>query len=215
MGLAVHNPKLHEASLKRVDRQLDNFVGRFVLSAYDKQVGNVPLAAFLTFIINLTVGSFLTITLPSLIVPFSGLALMVARAVEWGLIFAPVKGKDVILPHLFTLAIEGQPYVLASLGSWIHGRHLVRQLLQIRAKRNQGDKSSDTVTNPSNQKPDSATRPLESTPTKFNYFAGLQPTIRLYPSIALMLFVSAIWEAYEVIHLVPESATIAKSVAEL
>ena len=51
--------------------------------------GNPWAATALTFVVNLLMGSLLTITVPSLIVPFSGLLMGVYRAVLWGLLLSP------------------------------------------------------------------------------------------------------------------------------
>ena len=88
--------------------------------------GQTLRAILLTFGINLVVGSGVTITLPSLIVPFSGLLMGAYRAILWGLIYAPntPELRMIFLPHLPTLLIEGQAYVLAMLAAVIQGRAL-------------------------------------------------------------------------------------------
>lgn len=84
-------------------------------------------ATTLTFLINLFIGSFATITLPSLIIPFSGLLMGAYRAILWGLIYSPTTPElqTIFLPHLGTLILEGQAYVLALLGVVIQGRGLL------------------------------------------------------------------------------------------
>lgn len=100
-----------------------------VFDAY--QGGHVAKAISLTFVVNLVAGSFLYITLPSLIVPFAGLLLGAVRAVVWGFIFSPSFSafNGAVLAYGFLvgllLFLEGEGYVLAMLGSYIHGRSLV------------------------------------------------------------------------------------------
>ena len=95
-------------------------------SAYT--TGQTVLAIALTFAINLVVASFISITLPSLIVPFSGLLVGLMRAVTWGLLFSPptlaVSGREAAMGLLIAilLVLEGQGYVLAMLAAWVQGR---------------------------------------------------------------------------------------------
>src|SRR6266404_8151079 len=58
----------------------------FVVSAY--KGGHILRAMGWTFVINLLGGSLLYITIPSLIVPFSGLLLAGVRAIVWGMVFS-------------------------------------------------------------------------------------------------------------------------------
>ena len=98
-----------------------------VLGAYT--TGQVLLAIAATFGINLVAATLLVITLPSLIIPFSGLLLTGLRALVWGALFAPqitgqIEGKEVLAWGLFLilLFLEGEGYVLAALGAYLHGR---------------------------------------------------------------------------------------------
>ena len=54
--------------------------------------GRALLTVGLIFAINLLLATFVTLTLPSLIVPFSGLLLLALRAVIWGILFACIVG---------------------------------------------------------------------------------------------------------------------------
>jgi hypothetical protein len=78
--------------------------------------GNIPLAAALTFLVNFFIGSGAVITLPSLIVPGSGILMAVFRATLWGLLLAPtfVLLSLGMLPHSGTLLLEGEGYILAA-----------------------------------------------------------------------------------------------------
>jgi len=170
MLVATAFPWLHETALERVNAQLDGYkAGRIVTRAYSS--GNVPWAAFLTFVINLSVGSFTTITLPSLLCPYSGIALVMYRAVEWGLIFAMPKSHVKLLPHYVTMIIEGQAYVIAAVATWLQGRMLLKY------------------------------KRYGFTSYWAGYRAGLRVSAHIYSLVIPILFVAAIYEAVEVIYL--------------
>jgi hypothetical protein len=136
--------------------------------------GNVLAAASLTFLINLVVGSILCITVPSFVVPFFGVLFTTYRFLEWGFLFAPL-GQDAVafIPHYVTLIVEGEAYVLAAFATWVHGRMFLQPQRYGLTSRWAG------------------------------YKEGLLTTLRLYPLIALVLLVVAIYEAIEVIYFVP------------
>jgi len=136
--------------------------------------GNVLAAASLTFLINLVVGSLLCITVPSFVIPFFGVLFTTYRFLEWGFLFAPL-GPDAIafIPHYVTLIVEGEAYVLTALAAWVHGRMFLQPQRYGLPSRWAG------------------------------YKEGLLTTVRLYPLIALVLLVVAIYEAIEVIYLLP------------
>jgi hypothetical protein len=136
--------------------------------------GNVAAAAVLTFVVNLVAGAILTITLPSLIVPFAGIALGAYRAVLWGLLLAPTTSQLalVMIPHSLTLILEGQAYILAILASYIHGVAFLRPQSVGVASHRQG------------------------------YLQGAKLTARLYVLVVIVLAVAAVYEAVEVIAMV-------------
>jgi hypothetical protein len=136
--------------------------------------GNVVLAAALTFLVNLLVAAVLTTTVPSLVVPFAGAAVTLYRAAQWGVLFAPI-GPDAlaVVPHLLTLVVEGQAYVVATFAAWVHARKFLLHRRSGFATRWAG------------------------------YRAGLRDTLRLYPLVVLLLAVGAIYEAVELIVVVP------------
>ena len=136
--------------------------------------GNVLAAASLTFLINLVVGSLLCITVPSFVIPFFGVLFTTYRFLEWGFLFAPL-GRDSVafIPHYVTLLVEGEAYVLAALATWVHARMFLQPQRYGLPSRWAG------------------------------YKEGLLTTVRLYPLIALVLLVVAIYEAIEVIYLLP------------
>jgi hypothetical protein len=83
-------------------------------SAY--RSGNIAWAALVTFAINFFVGSVLVLTLPSCVIPGSGILVACVRAVSWGLILVPATLQQafVMLPHSGTLLLEGEGYILAA-----------------------------------------------------------------------------------------------------
>ncbi|OFX16009.1 MAG: hypothetical protein A2V59_01675 [Armatimonadetes bacterium RBG_19FT_COMBO_69_19] len=94
--------------------------------------GQILTAIALTLALNLFLGSLASITIPSLLLPFSGLAVGSLRAFVWSLIFSPAPA-GVTLKSLplgaavgGLLLLEGQGYVLAMLAAWIQGRAWVR-----------------------------------------------------------------------------------------
>jgi len=135
--------------------------------------GQIIMAMVLTFVVNLFLGSFVSITLPSMLIPFSGLLVGAFRAVTWGLIFTPVPFQAYLVPHYLTLLIEGQAYVLVMLAAYLQGIGLVRPSLIGESDRKRG------------------------------YLKGLRLAIQLYPLVAALLAVSAIYEALEVILILP------------
>lgn len=132
--------------------------------------GNVPLAAFWTFVVNFTLGSFGTITLPSIVIPFSGLLIAFWRATIWGIIFSPVtaESRSLFFPHILILVMEGQAYVLTMLAAWVQSKGLLWP------------------------------ETLGETSHSRGLAAGMRLTGRLYVLIGLVLAVSAVCEALEI-----------------
>ena len=143
-----------------------------VVEAYTS--GNFPLAVALTFSINLILGSFVYITVLSLVIPFGGVVMGFIRAVGWGLLLAPTSPEFawVMIPHSLTLILEGQGYILAMFAAYIQWKGVVQPKSIGKEKR------------------------LEA------YLTGIKETIHIYVLVALVLAVSAIYEAFEVIYIV-------------
>ena len=82
--------------------------------AYGSQ--NIAWAAIVTFAINFLLGSTAVITVPSLLVPGSGILMACLRATAWGLLLAPafVVLSLGMLPHAGTMLLEGEGYILAT-----------------------------------------------------------------------------------------------------
>jgi hypothetical protein len=139
-------------------------------------VGNRVLPAIgLTLGINVAVGSFATITLPSLIIPFSGLLTGEIRAMVWGVLFSPqVSGgigvQDVVagIMLLGLIFLEGQGYVLAMFGAFLHGRAFV---LPRHSERSRG-----------------------ISPSWHGYLRGLKQQAHIYLLVVLVLLIAALYE---------------------
>jgi hypothetical protein len=78
----------------------------------------------MTFLVNVLGASYGNITLPSFIIPFVGIFLGLYRAIMLGIVFSPFNAdiRQIIIPHIPTLFIEGQACILAMLGAYIQGR---------------------------------------------------------------------------------------------
>jgi len=141
--------------------------------------GGILKAAVLTFLINLAVGCFLSITLPSLIIPFSGLLVGGLRALVWGIMFSPAS-LDVSAASLASgtllallLFLEGQGYILAMLAAFDQGRALIRPATIQETRRGKA------------------------------YLKGLTRSLKLYLLVTGMLLGAAVYEALIGIVLLP------------
>lgn len=137
--------------------------------------GKVVQAMGITFLVNLFVGTLAEITIPSLIIPFSGLLMGVIRAVMWGLMLSPAYPalRMAMIPHSLTLLLEGQGYVIGLLAVYVQGRAFL---------------------SPASVGVEGYWR---------GYLEGLKRTGWLYVLVVLLLLAAAIYEALEVILLVP------------
>jgi len=77
---------------------------------------SIPLAALVTVTANFLLGSLLVITVPAIVVPGAGLLVPAFRAAICGLTLAPTFAglSGAMLPHSFTLLMEGEGYILAT-----------------------------------------------------------------------------------------------------
>jgi hypothetical protein len=139
----------------------------------------IPAIA-LTFGVNLVVGSFVTITLPSLVVPFSGALVAALRAALWGILFSPqgvagVGPGEVLTGILLVilLLLEGQGYVLALFGAYLHAKAFLWPRSAGAAGRVQG------------------------------YGYGLRQQARIYLLVALVLLIAAVYEVLLALVAVP------------
>lgn len=129
----------------------------------------------LIFVINLFTGSLVMITLPSLVIPFSGLLMGVYRAAMWGLVLSPASPElaRTMIPHSLTLILEGQGYIVAMLAVFIHGKAFIWPLSAGVESRWKG------------------------------YIEGLKRTGQLYLLVIILLIVAAVYESLEVALLLP------------
>jgi hypothetical protein len=172
MIYVAFNQKLQEELLNAIGAQFMTGPLSFVGQAYvNAQVFTAVLA---TFFVNLLAGSFGTITLPSLIIPFSGFLIGIYRAILWGLLLSPANPelRLVMIPHSLTLVLEGQAYILTLLAAYVQGRAFLWPKsigLESRAK---------------------------------GYLEGLKRTGRIYLLVVLTLAIAAIYEVIEVVIMV-------------
>jgi hypothetical protein len=135
--------------------------------------GNVAVAAVVTFGVNLLSASLLQTTVPSLVIPFLGVVITLARGLSWGVLFTPVGAEDAtFLIHWVTLVIEGAAYVFAGFAAWVHGRMFLQP-----------------------QRHGFETR-------RAGYVGGLVATLQLYVVVIILLVIGAVYEAFTVIHLI-------------
>jgi hypothetical protein len=169
MIYVAFNQELQEQLIRMVGAGFMTGPLAFVGQAYVNAEVLTAIAA--TFFINLFIGSFGTITLPSLIIPFSGFLIGIYRAVLWGLLLSPAHPdmRLIMIPHSITLILEGQAYILALLAAYIQGRAFLWPKtvgLESRAK---------------------------------GYLEGLKRTGKLYVLVILTLAIAAIYEVIEVV----------------
>lgn len=133
-----------------------------------------PLFALMILAVNVGKLSLLTIVLPSLVVPFAGLALFGYWTVETGVTLVPTspEGWVLLIPHSLTLLIELQAYVLLALGAYLLGRYWISPRLAGETTRRRA------------------------------YLRGLRQIGLLALPALVLLVVGAIWEAYSLRYLV-------------
>ncbi|WP_322409985.1 hypothetical protein [Microbacterium invictum] len=88
-------------------------------------VNSAPLFALLIFAVNVLQLSLATIVVPSLIIPFAGLAIFGGWAVVTGVTLVQTTpiGWVALIPHVLTVIIELQAYILILLGAYLIGRN--------------------------------------------------------------------------------------------
>ncbi len=172
MVYVAFNQKLQEELLNAVGAGFMTGPLAFVGQAYVNAQMLTAIAA--TFFINLFIGSFGTITLPSLIIPFSGLLMGIYRSILWGLLLSPANSdlRLVMIPHSLTLVIEGQAYILALLAAYIQGRAFLWPKTVGLEKHAKG------------------------------YLEGLKRTGKIYLLVILTLAIAAVYEVIEVVIMV-------------
>ncbi len=169
MIYVAFNQELQESLLKGVGSAFMTGPLASVGQAY--ATADVIRAIPLTFLVNLLLGTFAEITLPSLIIPFSGFLMGILRAVLWGLILSPASPqlRLVMIPHSITLLLEGQGYILALFAVYLQAR----AFLWPRTAGVEGHWKG--------------------------YLEGLKRTGKIYLLVILTLLVAAIYEVLEVV----------------
>lgn len=136
--------------------------------------GNVASAALMTFLVNTFLGSMLALTVPSMLMPFAGTFIGLLRALLWGVALAPSSPElaRAMVPHSLVLVLEGQGYILAMFGVHVLWASAL----------------------------DGMKRGLRG--LAWGYLAGLRRNLYIYALVVVILAVSAVYEAFEVIYLV-------------
>jgi len=116
MFLAYALPELQFCFLTSVSSQIQEGSGILGIAGEAYMSKNILRAAVTTFAINFPFGSLLCITLPSMIIPGSGILVVGVRSALWGLILAPgfTELSAMMVPHSLTLLLEGHGYVVAA-----------------------------------------------------------------------------------------------------
>lgn len=173
MLVVTGNPQVQQVL---TDAVVASFTEGPLVSVFEAYAGgNVLQAMALTFVVNFFLGSVLVLFVPSLLIPFGGVAIGLIRATLWGLLLAPTTPElqVTMIPHSLTLLLEGQGYILAMLGAYVLGRAFV---------------------SPSS---------VGACRWRDGYVTGLKNEARVYVLVAIVLAVAAVYEALEVIYLVP------------
>ena len=115
LGLAVPELAAGRAEGLETDGTAD-LVGRLL--------SNVWLFAAMILGVNTITVGLASIVLPSLVIPFLGIAVFAYRAVVIGVTLAPTDQSTwiVLIPHSLTLVIEFHAYILLVLGAYLLGR---------------------------------------------------------------------------------------------
>jgi hypothetical protein len=168
MATVMARPEIQARLLEQVNKGFASPTMSPVTNAYRGH--HVLHAAALTLAVNLVAGTMLVITLPSLVVPFFGIAFGIFRGILWGLIFGPTPHGvfHTLATHWPVMLLEGQGYVLGMLGVYIHGKAIIQPRSVGAAGRVRG------------------------------YQRGLVDSLRIYPLIVAVLAISALYEALEV-----------------
>ncbi len=177
MVFVSFNRELQDSLLKAIVADLKDGTLSPVAKVYTE--GHVAAAVAVTFLVNFLAGSLLFITLPSLVVPFSGLALGCVRAAMWGVMFAPsgdewtslrvVRGALIV----GLVLLEGHGYTLAMLAAYAQGKSFLLPQTAGASTLAQG------------------------------YWAGIKSSAAIYLLVALQLLAAAVYEAVLAIIILP------------
>jgi hypothetical protein len=116
MLVAYQLPELQFSLLAGVKSQVAGGSGPLGVAGKAYMSKSIPLAAVTTVVINFFIGSLAVITLPSLILPGVGVLVLGFRSLLWGLLLAPtfISFSGMMLPHSFTVLLEGEGYIVAA-----------------------------------------------------------------------------------------------------
>lgn len=177
MGFTAFNRSLQQQLLDSIG---EAFSPGPLAPVWDAYVGGqVLIAVALTFLVNLVLASFMTITLPSLVIPFSGFIIGGLRAATWGLLFSPelqgVSAAEVAAGAFVAVLVllEGEGYILALLAAFVHGRAFLWPGTVGAGNHKQG------------------------------YWLGLKRSAKIYLLVAIVLLVAAVYEVLLVVVALP------------
>ncbi|WP_017611204.1 hypothetical protein [Nocardiopsis xinjiangensis] len=168
MALAAAFPDLHAA-------RTSSFIDGGNSALIEAVIGNPWLFGATILGVNVIATTLPLIVLPSLAVPFAGLAVFTVKTIDIGIMLAPVDRTAALtlIPHSLTLLIEFQAYILVMFGAYLLGRTWLRPASEGAATRRSG------------------------------YFRGLSHLGRLaVPALALFV-IGAVYEVAEIYFLVP------------
>ncbi|GAA4935003.1 hypothetical protein GCM10023224_14580 [Streptomonospora halophila] len=142
-------------------------------------LGNVWLFSLTIFAVNVLTVAVATILLPSMLVPFAGIVAFMYRAFNFGVTLAPVDETTarLLVPHSLTILIELQAYVLVTLAAYLLGRAWLRPKTVDARNRRQG------------------------------YVRGLRQVGWVSLPALVLFVVGAVYEAVELIYIVPPLVT--------
>jgi hypothetical protein len=168
MGTALIFPELNTARIASLEED-----GTADLVA--ALLGNVWLFTLTILANNVLRAGLLTILLPSMVVPFAGIAIFAYQAFIVGVTLAPVdEGLGMaMIPHSLTILIELQAYVLVMLGVYLLGKAWLRPGTVGARNRRQG------------------------------YVHGLRQVGWLGLPALTLLVIGAVYEAFSIIYLLP------------
>jgi hypothetical protein len=116
MLVAYLLPELQVCLLTEIKAQVESGSGPLAIAGKAYMSKNIPIAAATTFAINFLFGSLAYITIPSIIIPAVGVLTAIFRAMMWGVLLAPTFDTlaGAMLPHSFTVLLEGEAYIIAA-----------------------------------------------------------------------------------------------------
>ncbi len=129
--LIFNFPDMQTVLLSQVRDALSAPSGPLASAARAYATGSIIRAAAVTFVVNFFLGSLLMLTLPSIIVPGSGIFMAGLRSLVWGLLLAPTLTALAygMLPHSGTMLLEGEGYILAALFGLLVPIHIFQSSL--------------------------------------------------------------------------------------